>query len=217
MQVISSTSNTNHEDSTICCRSKLARKGPTAPNLNNVAPIRLTPPLEQQSNQTKWVVDTVAGVTSAIAKASEKMLFWSHSALESQNLCNFRFSIVFDWWNRGEALSLSRVTTRDRQRRRHVISTFNFTQCPLSTFLGQPWRRRERKREWCSSFEEVTNTRIKCVRTYDTHIHTLANTGSVFRVSPYTSNSYSKCSPRWRDDPTRVRERFHWFPYDALM
>ncbi|XP_025155584.1 kinesin-like protein unc-104 isoform X10 [Harpegnathos saltator] len=34
-------------------RSKLARKGPTAPNMNNVAPIRLTPPLEQQSSQTK--------------------------------------------------------------------------------------------------------------------------------------------------------------------
>ncbi|XP_025155589.1 kinesin-like protein unc-104 isoform X16 [Harpegnathos saltator] len=33
-------------------RSKLARKGPTAPNMNNVAPIRLTPPLEQQSSQT---------------------------------------------------------------------------------------------------------------------------------------------------------------------
>ncbi|XP_014468843.1 PREDICTED: kinesin-like protein unc-104 isoform X11 [Dinoponera quadriceps] len=34
-------------------RSKLARKGPTAPNPNNAAPIRLTPPLEQQNNQTK--------------------------------------------------------------------------------------------------------------------------------------------------------------------
>ncbi|XP_032673633.1 kinesin-like protein unc-104 isoform X9 [Odontomachus brunneus] len=34
-------------------RSKLARKGPTAPNLNSVAPIRLTPPLEQQTGQTK--------------------------------------------------------------------------------------------------------------------------------------------------------------------
>ncbi|XP_011873962.1 PREDICTED: kinesin-like protein unc-104 isoform X6 [Vollenhovia emeryi] len=34
-------------------RSKLARKGPAAPNLSNGAPIGLTPQLEQQSNQTK--------------------------------------------------------------------------------------------------------------------------------------------------------------------
>ncbi|XP_076760985.1 kinesin family member unc-104 isoform X11 [Xylocopa sonorina] len=34
-------------------RSKLARKGPTATNLNNTAPIGLTPLIEQQSNQNK--------------------------------------------------------------------------------------------------------------------------------------------------------------------
>ncbi|CAL7940669.1 unnamed protein product [Xylocopa violacea] len=34
-------------------RSKLARKGPTATNLNNAAPIGLTPLIEQQSNQNK--------------------------------------------------------------------------------------------------------------------------------------------------------------------
>ncbi|XP_018356804.1 PREDICTED: kinesin-like protein unc-104 isoform X10 [Trachymyrmex septentrionalis] len=34
-------------------RSKLARKGPAAPNLSNGAPIGMTPQLEQQNNQTK--------------------------------------------------------------------------------------------------------------------------------------------------------------------
>lgn len=34
-------------------RSKLARKGPAAPNSNNGAPIGLTPTLEQPCNQTK--------------------------------------------------------------------------------------------------------------------------------------------------------------------
>ncbi|XP_078047091.1 kinesin family member unc-104 isoform X2 [Augochlora pura] len=34
-------------------RSKLARKGPTAANLNNASPVGLAPPIEQQSNQNK--------------------------------------------------------------------------------------------------------------------------------------------------------------------
>jgi len=46
----------------------------------------------------------MAGVTSAIAKASERMLYWSHSALESQDFCNFRFPLVFDWSGGGEAV-----------------------------------------------------------------------------------------------------------------
>ncbi|XP_043264448.1 kinesin-like protein unc-104 isoform X3 [Colletes gigas] len=34
-------------------RSKLARKGPTAANLNNASPVGLSPPIDQQSNQNK--------------------------------------------------------------------------------------------------------------------------------------------------------------------
>lgn len=34
-------------------RSKLARKGPAATNLNNASPVGLIPPIDQQSNQNK--------------------------------------------------------------------------------------------------------------------------------------------------------------------
>ncbi|XP_061937787.1 kinesin-like protein unc-104 isoform X13 [Apis cerana] len=36
-------------------RSKLARKGPAATNLNNASPVGLIPPIDQQSNQNKYI------------------------------------------------------------------------------------------------------------------------------------------------------------------
>lgn len=172
-----------------CRRSKLARKSP-ASNLNNGAPVGLTPSLEQQNNQTKWVVDTMAGVTSAIAKASERVLCWSHSALESREFCNFRSPVVFDWSSAGGSCRL-RLPMID-------VSLYTASYWHRCRTTRAEWKGRMRtgERRWRSSFEEVTNARTNAFAiSYWKETLVFASLRT-FRIA------HSKCFPRRWDEIT---------------